>query len=157
MDTDGGKQVLHLHHHLHSFSGTSVESPGMQDLIDAAQEARERAHAPYSHYLVGAAIRASSGRIYRGCNVENISYPLSVCAERNAIAEMVVHGDTEIAEGLVRTRDGGTPCGGCLQVLLEFSPYPNQVDVHCVGDDGETKSYRLLELIPHGFHSNDVR
>jgi cytidine deaminase len=129
----------------------------MSELLDAATEARERAYAPYSNYPVGAAIRASSGRVYRGCNVENLSYPLSVCAERNAVAEMVLHGDSEIREVMVRTRDGGTPCGGCLQVLLEFAPEPDQVRVRCQGDDGAMTTFALSELIPHGFRLKEVQ
>lgn len=129
----------------------------MSELIQAAEEARERAYAPYSNYPVGAAIRASSGRIYRGCNVENISYPLGVCAERNAIGEMIVHGDRQIIEVAVRTKDGGTPCGGCRQALLEFAVEAAAVEVHCVGDNGQVSTYRLADLIPNGFQSNEVR
>lgn len=129
----------------------------MSELIEAAEDARERAYAPYSKYPVGAAIRAGSGRVYRGCNVENLAYPLSVCAERNAVAEMVLHGDRTIVEVAVRTRDGGTPCGGCLQVLLEFAENPDQVSVCCEGDAGNRTTFTLLELIPHGFQSKDVQ
>lgn len=128
----------------------------MSDLTDAAREARDRAHAPYSNYKVGAAVRASSGRIYRGCNVENISFPLSVCAERNAIAEMVLHGDREVAEVAVATADGGTPCGGCLQVLLEFTPPDAEVTVTCVSEDAVERSFDLQELMPQAFRSNAV-
>jgi cytidine deaminase len=139
----------------------------MSDLIEAACEARKMAYAPYSNYNVGAAVRGVDGRIWSGCNVENVSYPLSVCAERNAVAQMVRDGCKDILEVAVVTKDGGTPCGGCLQVLLEFSPNPASVRVHAVSelsagggggikDERQVTSYSLLELIPHGFRSNAV-
>lgn len=126
----------------------------MIDLIQAAREAREAAYAPYSGYKVGAAVRDGSGMVSSGCNVENASYPLGCCAERNAIAQMVRAGGRNVLEIAVVTRDGATPCGGCLQVLLEFSPDPGQVWVHTVPDDGEVITYTLAELIPHGFRSS---
>jgi cytidine deaminase len=128
----------------------------MPDLVQAAREARERAYAPYSKYKVGAAIRGVDGRTWSGCNVENLSFPLSVCAERNAVAAMVRDGGTEITEVAVITKDGGTPCGGCLQVLLEFSPNPAQVKIRSLAEDGSERSYTLAELIPHGFRSAEV-
>ena len=128
----------------------------MSDLIQAAREARERAYVPYSRYKVGAAICGVDGRVWSGCNVENLSYPLSVCAERNAVAAMIRDGGKEIAEVAVITKDGGTPCGGCLQVLLEFSPQPDRVTVRTVAENGEERSYTLAQLIPHGFSSSEV-
>lgn len=128
----------------------------MSDLIDAARKAREHAYAPYSKYKVGAAVRSSDGQVFAGCNVENVSYPLGVCAERNAVATMILQGVRDIEEVAVVTRDGGTPCGGCLQVLIEFSPDPTRVIVHTVAEDGSETAYRLSDLIPHGFRSADV-
>ena len=128
----------------------------MSDLIETARQAREMAYAPYSNYKVGAAIRGANGRIWSGCNVENVSFPLSVCAERNAVAQMVRDGCTEISEIAVITKDGGTPCGGCLQVLLEFSRDPSATRVHSVSESGDVKTYALSELIPHGFQSKLV-
>jgi len=125
----------------------------MSDLIEAARQARENAHAPYSHYKVGAAIRTPAGRIWGGCNVENTSYPMSMCAERNAVAAMVLGGENQIDEIAVATRDGGTPCGGCLQVLLEFSHDPAETVVRLIAEDGAAAEYKLIELIPHGFRS----
>lgn len=126
----------------------------MTDLLQSAREARETAYAPYSNYKVGAAVRDESGRVSSGCNVENVSYPVGSCAERNAIAQMVREGGRNILEIAVVTRDGATPCGGCLQVLLEFSPDPDQVWVHTVPDSGDVITYTLAELIPHGFRSS---
>lgn len=92
------------------------------DLVKAAAEARERAYAPYSNFRVGAAVRAEGGAIYRGCNVENASYPLSVCAERNAIAAAVLGGARRI-EAIAVVADTPVPtapCGGCRQVIREL-------------------------------------
>lgn len=93
-------------------------------LLDAAKEVRENAHAPYSGFKVGAAIRAGSGRIYTGCNVENAAYPEGTCAEAGAIAAMVAAGERVVAEVLVVGDAPGpvSPCGGCRQKLAEFAP-----------------------------------
>ena len=92
-------------------------------LIDDAAKVRLNAHAPYSNFQVGAAIRAASGKVYVGCNVENIAYPEGTCAEAGAIAAMVAGGDTVITD--VAVVSGGpkpiTPCGGCRQKLAEFA------------------------------------
>jgi cytidine deaminase len=89
-------------------------------LIDLAIEAQRRAYAPYSNYLVGAALRTRSGRIFTGCNVENAAYPHGMCAERVAVFKAVSEGEREFEVIAVVTSNGGTPCGGCRQVLAEF-------------------------------------
>ena len=89
-------------------------------LIDLAIEARRRAYAPYSNYFVGAAVRTRSGRIFTGCNVENAAYPTSMCAERVAVYKAVSEGERDFEVIAVATSNGGTPCGGCRQVLAEF-------------------------------------
>jgi len=89
-------------------------------LIELATEARRRAYAPYSKYQVGAALRTKSGRIFTGCNVENAAYPAGMCAERVAIFKAVSEGEREFEVIAVVTSNGGTPCGGCRQVLAEF-------------------------------------
>lgn len=92
-----------------------------QHLIDAAVQASQNAHAPYSNYRVGCAIQTIDGTVITGCNVENASYGLSNCAERTAIFSMVASGGArEIEIVCVATRDGGSPCGACRQVLAEF-------------------------------------
>src|SRR5688572_13089252 len=91
-----------------------------QSLIDLANEARRRAYAPYSNYPVGAALRTKSGRLYTGVNVENAAYPHTMCAERVAIFKAVSEGETEFEVIAVVTNNGGSPCGGCRQVLAEF-------------------------------------
>lgn len=128
----------------------------MTDLIAAARSVRDRAYAPYSGYPVGAAIRDAQGRLWTGCNVENVAYPSGMCAERNAVGSMVAGGVREIAEVAIATKDGGTPCGACLQVLREFSPDPSKVQVRCIDEAGLVRSYPLSELMPHGFDSPSV-
>jgi cytidine deaminase len=89
-------------------------------LIDLAIEARRRAYAPYSNYQVGAALRTKSGRVFTGCNVENAAYPTGMCAERVAVFKAVSEGEREFEVLAVVTSNGGSPCGGCRQVLAEF-------------------------------------
>ncbi len=94
-----------------------------EQLIAAARAVRERAHAPYSRFAVGAALLLRDGRVVVGVNVENASFGLTVCAERTAIGTAVAGGAVELAAVAVVTRDGGVgPCGACRQVLWEFRP-----------------------------------
>lgn len=126
-------------------------------LISAAIEVRKSAYAPYSGYLVGAAIEGADGRVWTGVNVENISYGLTVCAERAAVVKMVADGGREVVRVVVVTQDGGTPCGMCLQTLLEFCPEPGNTKILLVGTSGETRELTLHDLIPHGFRSARVK
>ena len=89
-------------------------------LLDLANEARRRAYAPYSDYKVGSALRTKSGKIYTGVNVESAAYPMTMCAERVAVFKAVSEGEREFEVISVVTDNGGTPCGGCRQVLAEF-------------------------------------
>jgi cytidine deaminase len=89
-------------------------------LIDLANESRRRAYVPYSNYPVGAALRTKSGRIFTGVNVENAAYPTTMCAERVAVYKAVSEGEREFDVIAVVTPNGGSPCGGCRQVLAEF-------------------------------------
>lgn len=91
-----------------------------QYLIDFANEARKWAYAPYSNYRVGAALRTKSGRIYTGVNIESAAYPTTMCAERVAVYKAVSEGELEFDVIAVVTDNGGSPCGGCRQVLAEF-------------------------------------
>jgi cytidine deaminase len=91
-----------------------------QALVELAGEARRRAYAPYSKYTVGAALRTTSGRIYTGCNIENAAYPHCMCAERVAIFKAVSEGEKEFDVIAIVTSNGGSPCGGCRQVMAEF-------------------------------------
>jgi cytidine deaminase len=91
-----------------------------QNLIQAAQEARQWAYAPYSNYKVGAAVLTASGRVYDGVNIENAAYPTGICAERVAVFKAVSEGERQFLAIAVVTSNGGTPCGSCRQVLAEF-------------------------------------
>ncbi len=91
-----------------------------QRLIDAACDARLHAHAPYSEYKVGAALETDAGEIFTGCNVENSSYGLTICAERVAVCTAVAAGHRQFTAIAVATSNGGTPCGACREVLAEF-------------------------------------
>jgi cytidine deaminase len=118
-------------------------------LVEAAQEVRENAYAPYSKYKVGAALLGRNGEIYRGCNVENAAYPSTICAERSAAVQAVSHGVREFDAIAVVTSNGGAPCGACRQVLFEFGP-----DMHVIIADAEghiQAELSLRELLPRGF------
>jgi cytidine deaminase len=117
-------------------------------LIDAAREARANAHAPYSHYRVGAAVEGASGRVFAGCNVENASYGLTMCAERVAICTAVAAGETAILALAVVTEDGATPCGACRQMLLEFGV---EARVYVARGDGSYRTTSLNALLPEAF------
>lgn len=125
-------------------------SPETADrLVEAAAAARERAHAPYSGFAVGAAALSADGRIHVGCNVENASYGLSVCAERNAIAAAVASGQRRIeALAVVTDTDPpASPCGACRQVLVEFGDYP----VILANPAGARVLTRVRDLLPDAF------
>ena len=119
-----------------------------ESLIAKAMEAREKAHVPYSHFAVGAALLARSGRIYTGCNVENASYGLSICAERTAVFKAVSEGERDFEAIAVATEKGVTPCGACRQVLLEFG---EDIQVIVANGAGEYRVFTLQELLPQAF------
>lgn len=123
----------------------------MSDLRETAVKVRENAHAPYSNFKVGAAIRTASGAVFSGCNVENIAYPQGTCAEAGAIAAMVAAGEREIAEVYVVAGSDlpVTPCGGCRQKLAEFGGGAVTVVMATVG--GEERRMTLGELLPGAF------
>lgn len=120
-------------------------------LLAAAIQVRENAYAPYSRFKVGAAIRAASGRIYSGCNVENVAYPEGTCAEAGAIAAMVAAGETVIEEVLViaDSPDPVPPCGGCRQKIAEFAA--QSVKVTLCTTDGASRSMTVADLLPGVF------
>jgi len=121
-----------------------------EDLLEAARSALRQAYAPYSGFRVGAAIRTASGGIFAGCNVENASYPVSLCAERGAIAAAILAGEREITEVLIvsDSPDPCPPCGMCRQALWEFGP---DLLVHLVGRDGDSRTLSLRTLLPEAF------
>lgn len=120
-----------------------------QSLIDLANEARRRAYAPYSKYRVGAALRTRSGRVFTGVNVENAAYPSSMCAERTAVFKAVSEGERDFEVIAVVTDNGGSPCGGCRQVLAEFG-----LETIVLIADGKgqlVKQTSVGELLPEAF------
>jgi cytidine deaminase len=124
----------------------------MNDLIAAAKSARLKAYAPYSKFLVGAAVRDERGQIHGGCNIENAAYPQGWCAETSAIAAMIMSGGHAIAEmAVIGTGDLlCTPCGGCRQKIREFAK--GNVKIHMCGQDGKLKQTLTLdELLPASF------
>ena len=131
-----------------------ISNEQIDELLAAARSAKERAYAPYSRFRVGAAVLAGD-RIYVGANIENASYPLSVCAERNAVAAAVIAGERRIDAVAVSTDEGEPtpPCGGCRQVLNEFGP---AMRVIAEGADATRADWALSELLPHAFGPEDL-
>jgi cytidine deaminase len=127
------------------------------ELERRAIEARQHAYAPYSKFHVGAAVQMN-GHIFEGANVENASYPLSVCAERNAIATAVMAGAINLESVAVCTNVSppSSPCGACRQVLMEFAQDPAKVTVIAVNPAGERREWTLAELLPAAFSGKEL-
>jgi cytidine deaminase len=122
-------------------------------LIEAAIRARENAHAPFSGFKVGAALEAVDGRIYSGCNVENATYSLTMCAERMAIFKAISEGARHFKRMVVAadTENLTPPCGSCRQILWEFC---GDVELVLVNLQGKTESFRLKDLFPRPFDAS---
>jgi cytidine deaminase len=129
-----------------------LEPDLIEQLIPAAEAARDNAYAPYSRYQVGAALVTADGRIFSGCNVENASFGLSLCAERNAVAAAVAAGAREFRALAVVTDSSppAAPCGACRQVLSEFGSFP----VLLVNSAGERHATTVAELQPRPFRGD---
>ena len=124
------------------------------ELIRQAQAARQRAYAPYSNYLVGAALLTETGKLYLGANVENAAYPTCMCAERVAIYKAVTDGERKFAAIAVVTSNGGTPCGSCRQVIAEFGL---QTVVLIADTSGRLlQEATIAELLPGSFGPADL-
>ena len=127
-----------------------------QQLIDAAKKVRPNAHAPYSGYLVGAALLDDTGTLHAGCNVENAAFPEGACAEANAIGSMIAAGGKRIvaiaAVGGADEIEACTPCGGCRQSILEFADENTRIIL--IGDGNKIDSYSIDELLPAAFRLN---
>ena len=128
----------------------NIDASTAENLIAAAKRAREKAYAPYSNYKVGAALLAEDGRVFTGCNVENASFGLTVCAERNAVAAAIQAGSTGFRAIAIVVDDTSpaAPCGACRQVLAEFK---NDLHVILANLEGKRKDCVLSELIPELF------
>lgn len=121
----------------------------LKNLVDAATAVRSHAHAPYSSYQVGAAVQTDDGAFFTGCNVENASYGLTICAERCAVGSAIADGKKRIVAIAICTEDGGTPCGACRQVLAEFG---DDIRVVCVDARGNvTLDTTIDKLLPNQF------
>jgi len=118
-----------------------------QNLVDAASKVRARAYAPYSKFAVGAALLTRSGKIFTGCNVENVSLGLTICAERAAVAAAIADGEKEFEAIAVVTdfREPVFPCGACRQVLAEFNP---DLEVVTATTQGRSETVSLTALLP---------
>jgi len=127
----------------------------MEKLAERARDASRRAYMPYSRFAVGAAVESATGRQFSGCNVENASFGLTICAERNAVFQMVAAGERELVRVVIYTPtpEPTSPCGACRQVLFEFGPDAEVVSV-CDGE-GELRT-TVRELLPRGFGPADL-
>ncbi len=133
------------------------QSPAWTPLLNAAWKARDHAHAPYSHFLVGAALLTASGEVVAGCNVENAAYPLALCAERGALSAAVASGLRPgglVAVVVVTDVEALTPpCGACRQALVEFA---GTLPV-LLANRRTRELHRLEDLLPHSFTSGHLR
>lgn len=118
-----------------------------EELLAKALGCRTAAYAPYSRFSVGAALETANGKVFTGCNVENLSFGLTICAERNAVFAAIAAGEREFARIVIvaDSREPVSPCGACRQVLAEFS---EQMEVRCVNLQGREFRARLDELLP---------
>lgn len=129
-----------------------------EELIAKAKEARNLSYTPYSHFAVGAAVECKDGSIFLGANIENSSYPLCMCAERNALYNAYMHGyhkEDFIAFALCAdTEEPTSPCGACRQVLSEL--YPSDAPIYMVSLKGKVKETNVVELLPFAFSPKDL-
>lgn len=125
-----------------------------QALIESAANARHWAYAPYSHYAVGAAVLAASGKVYEGVNIENSAYPTTMCAERVAVFKAVSAGERQFEAIAVVTANGGAPCGSCRQVLAEFGLETLVIIADAEGN--VAAECPLSDLLPRAFTPQDL-
>ena len=127
----------------------------VEELVRVAIQARQNAHAPYSNFKVGAALETAGGKVFTGCNVENATYGLTVCAERVALWKAISEGEREFTRIVVvtATERPGTPCGACRQLLWEFC---GDIEVVLVNPQGHRETQRLADLFPHPFDRHSL-
>ncbi len=132
----------------------TITAADQAGLVEAARQARERAYAPYSGYQVGAALLTRDGAVFTGCNVENASYPASICAERVALTRAVSEGARDFVAIAVVTRNGASPCGICRQVMMEFAPEMLVI----IADESQVVARSTVsDLLPRGFGPEQLR
>ncbi len=132
-----------------------MSHPAEAELIQAAIAASANAYIPYSDYRVGAALLCADGEVYTGCNVESASYTPTICAERTALVKAISDGQRDFSAVAVVTRDGGSPCGVCRQLLFEFSP---QMTVIMADLEGAVRQrVTLADLLPLGFGPTNLQ
>jgi cytidine deaminase len=124
------------------------------DLVARALDARTRAYVPYSGYAVGAALLADDGSVTPGCNVENAAYPACLCAERVALSAAVAAGKRRFTALAVATRDGGSPCGLCRQVMAELGP---EMAVYIADEQGRYRTTSVAALLPDAFTPDSLK
>ena len=129
--------------------------PDWKKLVDAARSAQEKAYAPYSKFRVGTALLGESGKVYIGCNVENSSFGMTMCAEQGAISMAVVAGETKFTHLALVTDSPNpeSPCGACRQVLSEFAP---DLELLSVSTTGAEQRWTITELLPMAFNPNSL-
>ena len=134
--------------------GGRLSAADRDKLVMTAQDVRGRAYAPYSKYHVGAAVLTASGRIFGGCNIENASYGLTLCAERAAVASAIAAGHQTFIAIAIVTENLSSPCGACRQFLSEFNPAMAVIlaDAH-----GKRKVHNLRDLLPESFGPNNLK
>jgi cytidine deaminase len=123
------------------------------ELVAQAISARQLAYAPYSRYLVGAAVLAADGTVILGCNVENASYPATICAERVALTSAIAQGKRDLVAIAVATRDGGSPCGICRQVMAELGL---EMQVYISDEQGNYRATTVRSLLPDSFSGESL-
>ena len=130
-----------------------------QKLIAKAKEARELSYTPYSHFAVGAALLTKDGKVFLGANIENSSYPLCMCAERNALYNAMMDGykkEDLVALALIADTDEPcSPCGACRQVISEL--FPEDAPIYMANIKGEVKETNAKELLPFAFSEKDLK
>ena len=130
-----------------------------KELINSAIEARKLSYSPYSHFAVGAAVLTKDGKVFQGANVENSSYPLCMCAERNALYNALMHGYKKsdlLALALSADTDGPcSPCGACRQVISEL--FPRTAPIYMSNLKGDVKKTNIDELLPFAFSGDDLK
>lgn len=134
----------------------NIEEDKLLTLVNAAKEGCENAYAPYSNFHVGAAALTANGNVVKGCNVENASYGLTVCAERNCLAQGVISGEKSFSAIVIYTNQEKLtpPCGACRQVIVEFLA-PNAL-VMAVNHNNDKKQWTVNELLPDAFTPKDL-